>query len=247
MAERVVGARRSCRSRRFATAEGSGRPVRCRRAAGAQFRRRARRPQDRAVRGGARLSRRRAQSRPQAAIAAFSEGSADRLATVLRERGVADLRRVADGDALTTLPRAAVGLAILPLEQGFTTDDARHARRAGHSRRPAGAHARGAAAISTSSSPRRRPCRPAISSSMPITASAATRRWRRSMSPARRTIACACSTPATTNCLCRSRISRCCRASARRMPGCSSTAWAGSAGSRARPGSSSASATSPAN
>ncbi|HZK91275.1 MAG TPA: transcription-repair coupling factor [Stellaceae bacterium] len=55
-------------------------------------------------------------------IAAYSAGAADRLATVLRERGLADLRTVAAGDALAKLPRSAVGLAILPLEQGFATD-----------------------------------------------------------------------------------------------------------------------------
>jgi transcription-repair coupling factor (superfamily II helicase) len=58
----------------------------------------------------------------RAAIAAYSAGAADRLATVLRERGLGDLRPVADGDALEKLPRSAVGLAILPLEQGFATD-----------------------------------------------------------------------------------------------------------------------------
>jgi transcription-repair coupling factor (superfamily II helicase) len=57
------------------------------------------------------------------AVAAFSQGSADRLLTVLRERGVSDLRRIADGHALETLPRSAVGIAVLPLEQGFATDD----------------------------------------------------------------------------------------------------------------------------
>jgi transcription-repair coupling factor (superfamily II helicase) len=57
-----------------------------------------------------------------AAVAAFSEGSADRLATVLRERGLTDLRRVEDGPALEALPASAVGLAVLPLEQGFVTD-----------------------------------------------------------------------------------------------------------------------------
>jgi transcription-repair coupling factor (superfamily II helicase) len=56
------------------------------------------------------------------AIAAFSEGSADRLAAVLRERGIDDLRRIADAEALAALPAAVVGLALLPLEQGFTTD-----------------------------------------------------------------------------------------------------------------------------
>ncbi len=58
----------------------------------------------------------------ETAIAAFSEGSADRLAAVLRERGVSDLRRVADGDALSALAGSSVGLALLPLEQGFATD-----------------------------------------------------------------------------------------------------------------------------
>jgi transcription-repair coupling factor (superfamily II helicase) len=57
------------------------------------------------------------------AVAAFSPGSADRLLTVLRERGVADLRRVADGRELGALPHSAVGLAVLPVEQGFATDD----------------------------------------------------------------------------------------------------------------------------
>ncbi|HEX3883741.1 MAG TPA: transcription-repair coupling factor, partial [Stellaceae bacterium] len=55
-------------------------------------------------------------------VAAFSNGAADRLATVLRERGLADLSRVDDADALAKLPEAATGLAILPLEQGFATD-----------------------------------------------------------------------------------------------------------------------------
>jgi transcription-repair coupling factor (superfamily II helicase) len=57
------------------------------------------------------------------AVAAFSAGSADRLATVLHERGIADLRRVADGAALASLPHSAVGLAVLAIEQGFATSD----------------------------------------------------------------------------------------------------------------------------
>ena len=56
------------------------------------------------------------------AVAAFSEGSAERLAGVLREHGIADLRRIADGEALAALPASSVGLAVLPLEQGFTAD-----------------------------------------------------------------------------------------------------------------------------
>src|SRR5690348_14280711 len=57
------------------------------------------------------------------AVAAFSAGSADRLLTVLRERGVSDIRRIADGRELEALPGSAVGLAVLPVEQGFATDD----------------------------------------------------------------------------------------------------------------------------
>src|SRR5215831_6297760 len=57
------------------------------------------------------------------AVAAFSAGSADRLLTVLRERGLSDLRRIADGRAFEALPRSAVGLAVLPVEQGFATGD----------------------------------------------------------------------------------------------------------------------------
>ncbi len=41
---------------------------------------------------------------------------------MLRERGLSDPQLVADGNALKALPRSAVGLAVLPLEQGFTTD-----------------------------------------------------------------------------------------------------------------------------
>ncbi len=42
---------------------------------------------------------------------------------MLRERGVSDLRRIADGRELEALPGSAVGLAVLPVEQGFATDD----------------------------------------------------------------------------------------------------------------------------
>ncbi len=63
------------------------------------------------------------QAGKRTAVAAFSEGSADRLATVLRERGLAELQRVADGDALSKLPLQATGLAILPLEQGYSTGE----------------------------------------------------------------------------------------------------------------------------
>ncbi len=58
----------------------------------------------------------------KAVIAAYSAGSAERLATVLREHGVKDLRRIDSGAALARLPRGAVGLAVLAIEAGFVTD-----------------------------------------------------------------------------------------------------------------------------
>jgi transcription-repair coupling factor (superfamily II helicase) len=57
------------------------------------------------------------------AIAAYSAGSADRLASVLRERGVGDLRRAEDWRALASLPAACVGLVVLALDQGYRFDD----------------------------------------------------------------------------------------------------------------------------
>jgi transcription-repair coupling factor (superfamily II helicase) len=63
------------------------------------------------------------QSGRKTAVAAFTEGSADRLLTVLRERGLADLRRIADARSLAALPPSAVGVAVLPVEQGFVTED----------------------------------------------------------------------------------------------------------------------------
>ena len=73
----------------------------------------------------------------RAAIAAYSEGSADRLATVLREHGVAELRRVADAAALAQLPRAARRRP-RPAAARTGLCHARPAvsRRAGHPRRP---------------------------------------------------------------------------------------------------------------
>jgi transcription-repair coupling factor (superfamily II helicase) len=70
---------------------------------------------------GAYLAAERALGR-QVAVAAFSAGSADRLAAVLRERGLGALPAVGDAAALAALPEGAVGLAVLPLEQGFVAD-----------------------------------------------------------------------------------------------------------------------------
>ncbi|MBX6367348.1 MAG: transcription-repair coupling factor [Rhodospirillales bacterium] len=53
------------------------------------------------------------------AVAAFTEGAADRLAGVLREHGIDDVRRVEDWKSLERLDARAVGVVVLALEQGY--------------------------------------------------------------------------------------------------------------------------------
>jgi transcription-repair coupling factor (superfamily II helicase) len=57
-------------------------------------------------------------------IAAYSLGSRDRLATLLGEHGVSPIVNVADWREARALPRGAVGMAVVELENGFTTDAA---------------------------------------------------------------------------------------------------------------------------
>ncbi|OYV25563.1 MAG: transcription-repair coupling factor [Acidocella sp. 20-63-7] len=55
-------------------------------------------------------------------IAAWSFGSRERLALMLREHGIKDVRAVATADEARALPKGAVALAILGVERGFVTD-----------------------------------------------------------------------------------------------------------------------------
>jgi transcription-repair coupling factor (superfamily II helicase) len=57
------------------------------------------------------------------AVAAFSEGAADRMTSVLRERGVEDARRAEGWPALQKLARGSVGVVVLALDQGYRFDD----------------------------------------------------------------------------------------------------------------------------
>jgi transcription-repair coupling factor (superfamily II helicase) len=57
------------------------------------------------------------------AIAAYTNGSRERLERVLRQHGVAHLNSVADARALFALPPRAVGMTVWALEQGFETAD----------------------------------------------------------------------------------------------------------------------------
>ena len=59
----------------------------------------------------------------RAAIAAYSAGSAERLKTLLGERGLAELHRVESWRELTALPPGAAGLFVLGIETGYTTAD----------------------------------------------------------------------------------------------------------------------------
>ncbi len=57
------------------------------------------------------------------AIAAFSQGSADRLSTLLADQDIGPVPVVSDLAAMTELPRAKPALVVLPLEHGFETED----------------------------------------------------------------------------------------------------------------------------
>jgi len=56
-------------------------------------------------------------------IAAYSAGSRDRLAHLLRDHGVEDTLAIETWEAAQALPPRAVALAVLGLERGFTADD----------------------------------------------------------------------------------------------------------------------------
>ena len=61
-------------------------------------------------------------AKQQVVIAAYSEGSRDRLMTVLKEHGVAGLAAVGSYDDVKRLPKDAVALIVLGLEHGFAFD-----------------------------------------------------------------------------------------------------------------------------
>ena len=54
-------------------------------------------------------------------IAAWSDGSLDRMTEVLSDHGLGQITTVTNGGALDTLPSSAVGAAVLPVEEGFET------------------------------------------------------------------------------------------------------------------------------
>lgn len=61
--------------------------------------------------------------RKRVIFAAWSDGSAERLAGVLGDHGVTAIVRVQSWDHAASLPRGAHALTVLPLEHGFETED----------------------------------------------------------------------------------------------------------------------------
>ena len=159
----LASAPRRASSRPFAAPERDARRVRCRRAAGENFAAERADPKIQSLRGRARPSRRRAQiAGKRAAIAAYSAGSADRLA-----HGAARARRspicAAVADWRGARQAAALGASGSRSWRSSTASRPTTlvaAQRAGHARRPPGAAAAPARAISTISSPRRRASQP---------------------------------------------------------------------------------------
>src|SRR5262249_46963928 len=56
-------------------------------------------------------------------VAAWSEGSAERLSTVLEDHGLEAPRRATSWSEIQKLPQKGSALVVLPLEHGFETDD----------------------------------------------------------------------------------------------------------------------------
>jgi transcription-repair coupling factor (superfamily II helicase) len=56
-------------------------------------------------------------------LAAWSDGSAERLGHVLQEHGLSNLYPLPNAQALDLMPKGAVGLAVLPLDRGFESAD----------------------------------------------------------------------------------------------------------------------------
>ncbi len=63
-----------------------------------------------------------AKANKRVVVAAWSDGSAERLAGVLSDHGVEAVVRVKNWNEATQLPKGAHALAVLPLEHGFETD-----------------------------------------------------------------------------------------------------------------------------
>jgi transcription-repair coupling factor (superfamily II helicase) len=55
-------------------------------------------------------------------LAAWSDGSRDRLATVLSDHGLKGTQTIGSRDAAEALPKGTIGLAVLGIESGFETD-----------------------------------------------------------------------------------------------------------------------------
>jgi transcription-repair coupling factor (superfamily II helicase) len=62
-------------------------------------------------------------AKKKVAIACWSEGSAERLATILRDHGVSPIAPAEDGSALASRDATMVSVIVLPLEEGFETPD----------------------------------------------------------------------------------------------------------------------------
>ncbi|MBN8919946.1 MAG: transcription-repair coupling factor, partial [Rhizobiales bacterium] len=63
-------------------------------------------------------------ARKRVIVALWSEGSRERMGTVLAEHGLPNLRQVSSWPQITAWPRNEVLLAVVGLESGFETDDA---------------------------------------------------------------------------------------------------------------------------
>jgi transcription-repair coupling factor (superfamily II helicase) len=171
--------------------------------------------------------------RKKVVIALWSEGSRDRMGSMLRDHKLLNLTSVNTWRTVQATPRNEAMLAVVGMESGFETDDV--AVISEQDILGAWCGRANPAASSTTSSRRSRACRPAIWWCMSSTASGDLSDCRPSRSAARRMTVSNCTTPPKPNCFCRSKTSSCCRATAPTTPMSNSTAWVAAAGRRARP------------
>ena len=153
----------------------------------------------------------------RAMIALWSEGSRERMAHVLAEHGLVNLKPVASWPQALALPRHEVALAVLGMETGLRPPTSRSSPRktssaSGWSRAPAAKRAENFIAEVTS----------LAAGDLVVHADHGIGRfvgYARSRRRARRTTASRLIMPAATSCSCRSRTSNCFRAMARKR-GC---------------------------
>ena len=172
-------------------------------------------------------------ARKKVVVALWSEGSRDRMASMLKDHKLLNTTSVNSWRAVQATPRNETMLAVVGLESGFETDaiaviteqDILGDRLV----RPRKASRKLENFISKSPAVDRRHCRSCRARHRPV------RGLQTLQVGGAPTTVSNCTTPTTRSCFCRSRTSNCSRATAPTRPMSNWTSWAAADGRRARP------------